>query len=70
MQIKSEDRTYPNVIESSRIKKTVETILQPGKQTTNWVKSEIYTDTEATGISQTSRHLENYEYFLICPALS
>ena len=35
MQLKSEDRTYPNVIEP--ILNPAETILQPGKRTTNWV---------------------------------
>ena len=42
MQLKNEDRTYPNVIEP--IPNPVETILQPGKRTTIWVKSQIYTD--------------------------
>ena len=35
MQLKNEDRTYPNVIEP--IINPVETILQPGKRTTIWV---------------------------------
>ena len=68
MQLKNEDRTYPNVIE--RILNPVETTLQPGKRTTNWVKSQIYTDNEATGIIQPSPLLENDEDLLICPALS
>ena len=50
MQLKNEDETYPNVIEP--ILNPVETILQPGKRTTIWVKSQIYTDNEATGIIQ------------------
>ena len=48
MQLKNEDRTYPNVIEP--IINSVDTILQPGKRTTIWVKSQIYTENEATGI--------------------
>ena len=68
MQLKNEDRTYPNVIEP--ILNPVETTLQPGKRTTIWVKSQMYTDNEATGIIQPSPLLENDEDFLICPALS
>ena len=47
-----------------------ETILQPGKRSTVWVKSQIYTDNEATGIIQPSPLLENDEDLLICPAIS
>ena len=68
MQLKNEDRTYPNVLEP--ILNPVKTTLQPGKRTTIWVKSEIYTDNEATGIIQPSPLLENDEDLLICPALS
>ena len=68
MQLKNEDRTYPNVIEP--ILNPVKTTLQPGKRTTIWVKSQIYTDNEATGIIQPSPLLENDEDLLICPALS
>ena len=68
MQLKNEDWTYPNVIEPTL--NPVETILQPGKRTTIWVKSQIYTDNEATGIIQPSPLLENDEDLLICPALS
>ena len=68
MQLKNEDRTYPNVIEP--ILNPAETILQPGKRTTIWVKSQIYTDNEATGLIQLSPLLENDEDLLICPALS
>ena len=68
MELKNEDRTYPNVIEP--ILNLVETILQPGKRTTIWVKSQIYTDNEATGIIQPSPLLENDEDLLICPAIS
>ena len=68
MQLKNEDRTYPNVIEP--ILNPVKTTLQPGKGTKKWVKSQIYTDNEATGIIQTSPLLENDEDLLICPALS
>ena len=68
MQLKNEDRTYPNVVEP--ILNPVETILQPGKRTTIWVNSQIYTDNEATGIIQPSPLLENDEDLLICPALS
>ena len=67
MQLKNEDRTYLNVIEP--ILNPVETKLQPGKRTTIWVKTQIYTDSEATGIIQPSPLLENDEDFLICPAL-
>ena len=48
MQLKNDDRTYPNVFEP--ILNPVETILQPGKLTTIWVKSQIYTENETTGI--------------------
>ena len=48
MQLKNEDRAYPIVIEP--IVNPVETILQPVKRTTIWVKSQIYTDSKATGI--------------------
>ena len=66
-QLKIEDRTYPNVIEP--IRNPVETTLQLGKRTTIWVKSQIYTDNEATGIIKPSPLLENDED-LICPALA
>ena len=68
MQLKNEDRTNPNIIKP--ILNPVETTLQPGKRTTIWVKSQIYTDTEATGIIQPSPLLENDEDLLICRALS
>ena len=68
MQLKDEDRTYPNVIE--HILSPVETILQPGKRTTIGVKSQIYTDKEATRIIQLSPLSEIDEHLLICPALS
>ena len=68
MQLKKEDRTYPNAFEP--ILNPAETILQPGKRTTIWVKLQICTDTEATGIIQPSPLLENDEDLLICPALS
>ena len=68
MQLKNEDRTYPNVIEPILI--PVETIMQPGKRNTFWVKSQIYTDNEATAKIQPSLLLENDEDLLICPALS
>ena len=68
MQLKNEDRTYPNVIEP--VLNPTETILQAGKRTIIWVKSQIYTDNEATGIFQTSPFLENDEDLLICQALS
>ena len=68
MQLKNEDRTNPNIIEP--ILNPAETILQPGKRTTIWVKSQIYTDTEARGIIQSPPLLENTEDLLICPALS
>ena len=68
MQLKNENRTYPNVIEP--ILNPVDIMLQPGKRTTIWVKSQIYTDNEATGIIQPSPLLENDEDLLISPALS
>ena len=68
MQLKNEYRTYPNVIEP--ILNPAETILEPGKRTTFWVKSQIYTDNEAPGILQSSPFLENDEDLLIFPALS
>ena len=68
MQLKNEDWTYPNFIEP--VLNPAETILQPGKRTTIWVKSQIYTDTEATGIIQPSPLLENNKDLLICPTLS
>ena len=68
LQLKNEGGTHPNVIEP--ILNPVETILQPGKRTTIWVKSQIYRDNEATGTIQPSPLLENNEDLLICPALS
>ena len=68
MQLKTEDRTYPIV--SEPILNPVETTQQPGKRATIWVKSQIYTDNEATGIIQPSSLLENDDDLLICPALS
>ena len=68
MQLKNEDRTYPNVIEP--ILNPAETTLQPGKPNTIWVKSQIYPDNEATGIIQPSLLLENDEDLLSCSALS
>ena len=67
MQLKNENRTYSNVIEP--ILNPVDTIL-PGKRTTIWVNSPIYTENEATGIIQPSSLLENDEDLLICPAIS
>ena len=52
MQLKNEDRTDPNCIEP--ILNPVGTILQPGKRTIVRLKSQIYTDNEATGIIQPS----------------
>ena len=68
LQMKNEDRTYPNFIEP--ILNPVNTILQPGKRTTIWVKSQIYTENEATGLIQSPPLLENDEDLLICPAIS
>ena len=68
MQLKNEDRAYPNVIEP--ILNPVETILQTGKRTTVWVKSQICTDNQATGIIEPSPLLENDEDLLISPAFS
>ena len=68
MKLKNEDRTYPNVIEP--IINPVDTILQQGQRNTIWVKSQIYTENEATGIIQPSPLLENDEDLLICPAIS
>ena len=68
MQLKNEDRTYPNVIKP--ILNPKGTVLQPGKQTKIWVKSQIYTDNRATGITQSSPLLKTNENLLICPALS
>ena len=67
MQLKNEDRIYPNVIEP--ILNPAETILQQGKRTTICVKSQIYTDNEATGIIQLSPLLENDEDLHICPTI-
>ena len=67
MQLKNENRTYPNVIEP--LLNTVDTILQPGKRTTIRVKSQM-SENEATGIIQPSPLLENDEDLLICPATS
>ena len=68
MQLKNEDRTYPNVIEP--IINPIDTILQQGQRTTIWVKSQIYTENEATGTFQPSALLESDEDLLICPAIS
>ena len=68
MQCKNEDWTYPNVKES--MLNPVETILQPGKRSTIWVNSQIYTDNDATRKIQPSPLLENDEGLLICTALS
>ena len=68
MQLKNEDRTYPKVIEP--ILNPVETILQPGKRTTVWVKSQTYTKNEATGIIQPAPLRENDQDLPICPAIS
>ena len=68
MQLKNENRTNPNDIEP--ILNPVKTTLQPRKRTTIWVKSQIYTNNEATRILQPSPLLENDENLLICPALS
>ena len=68
IQVKNEDRTYPIVMKP--ILDTVETTLQPGRRTTIWVKSQIYTENEATGIIKPSPLLENDEDILFCPALS
>ena len=68
IQSKNEDRTYPNVIEP--ILNPVDNILQPGKRTTIWVKSQIYTKNEATGIIQPSPLPENDANLLICLAIS
>ena len=66
MQLRNEGQTYPNVYEL--LLNPVETILQPGKRTTIWTKSQIYGDNEATGSIQSSPLLENDEDLLICPA--
>ena len=68
MQLKNENRTYPNVIEP--IINPVDAILQQGQRTTIWVKSQIYTENEATGIIQPSPLPENDEDLLLCPAIA
>ena len=68
MQSKNGDRTFPNIIEP--ILNPFETILQPGKPTTIWVKSQIYKKNEETDENQPSPLLEKDEDLLICPALS
>ena len=68
MQLKNEDRAYPNVIEP--ILNPVDTILQTEKRTTIWIKSQVYTENEATGTFQPSPLLENDEDLLNCPAIS
>ena len=68
MHLENEYREYPNVIEL--ILNPVQTILKPGKRTTLWVKSQIYTDKEATEIYQPSSLQENDEDLLICPPTS
>ena len=68
MQLKNVDRTYPNVIEP--ILNPVETLLQPRKRTTSWVRSQIHRDNEATEFIQPSPLLENDEDLFLCPALS
>ena len=68
MLLKNRDQTYPNVIEPKL--NPVETILPPGKRSTIRVKSQIYTDNKATGISQPSPLLENDEDLITCPAIS
>ena len=66
--LKNVDRTYPNVNEP--ILNPVESILQPGKRTTIWVKSQTYTNNEATGRIKPAPLLENDEHLFICPANS
>ena len=67
MQLRNENRIYPNVIEPKL--NPVETMLQRGKRNTIWVKSQICTDNEATGLTQPPPFLENKEHLLICPVL-
>ena len=70
MLLKSEDRIYPNVIEPIiNPINPIETTLETGKRNTIWVKSQICTDNEATGIIQPPPHLENDEYLLILPVI-
>ena len=68
MQLKKEDRAFSNVTEP--ILKPVEILLQPGKRTTNWIISQIYTDSEATGIIHPLLLLESVEDFLNCLTVS
>ena len=67
MQLKNENRIYPNVIEPKL--NPVKTMLQRGKRNTIWVKSQICTDNEAKGLTQPSPFLENKEDLLICTAI-
>ena len=59
MQLKFKDKTSTKVIEL-RLNR-LETILQPRNRTTIWVKSQIYTDNEATSTIQPSQSLESDE---------
>ena len=68
MQLKNQGRVYPKITEP--ILNLVESLVQPGKRTTAWVKVEIYTDNEATSIIQPLPLLENDQNFHICAALS
>ena len=68
MQLKNGDWKYSNVIE--RILKPMDTILQPGTRTTIWVKSQLYTNNEASGIEQLSPLPECAEDLFFCTALS
>ena len=59
MRLESEDQKYATVIEL--ILNLKEPILQPGERTKILVKSQIYTDNEATGINQAWQLLEIVE---------
>ena len=68
MQLKNKGGIHSNVIEA--ILNPGKTILQPGKRTTVWTISQIYTDDETTGLFQPSPLRRNDEDLLICPAFS
>ena len=68
MQLKHADNTFSNNEET--FLNPTDILIQPNKQTVIFIKSQVYTENEVTGILQASRDLEDNDDYIICPALT
>ena len=68
MQLKHGDNLYSK--KNEPLMNLTESLTQSTKQTVSFIKPQIYTQNEVTGIMLLSPDLEDYDNFIICPALT